>query len=129
MMSASQSRRMNTMVTFAVDAAGLAAIDAAARAAGVGRGSLARRHVLTALKLPDPIRQQRPAIPPSVDVAAIAEVTASLGRATGAAVQLARALREAGAYAQHAAAEAAIADLRHSASLAIGAIECSGVVR
>ena len=59
---------------------------------------------------PSPIR--RPVRIPSDDVAAVARLTGEVGKLTGATIQLARSLREAGRVSEHAAVETILRDLR-----------------
>ena len=52
-MSSSQSRRLKAQVNVGLTDAEAQAIDAAARAGGCSRAAFVRRHVLSAVKLPE----------------------------------------------------------------------------
>jgi len=112
-----------------VAAADLARIDVAAEAEGLSRAGWTRRAILAALppgsevgSLPRSPRR-RPSIVPSEDIEAIATLVGHLGRATGAAVQIAKASREAGFRSLHAEAEAAVADLRRATAAAVALLD------
>jgi hypothetical protein len=74
------------------------------------RAAWLRNAALAALDLP-PERPGRAGIPPA-DIAAVAELSGAVGRAVGAAVQLAKAIRETGGDLLHGQTEAALAELR-----------------
>jgi hypothetical protein len=92
----------------------ISAVRAAAAAEKISAAGWLRRTAAVALGqsiecLP-PSPWRRP-VPPE-DVAEMARLVGAVGRATGATIQLARALRETGAEAQHAEAELVLSGLR-----------------
>ncbi len=116
-MSQSQNRRLSCQVNIGLTQSEADHIDAAAKAAGISRASFARRHVLTAVGQVDatPGRKNWTALP-AADVAAVAGLAGNVGRAAGATVQLAKALRESGHVIFHAHAENVLADLRRQSA-------------
>jgi hypothetical protein len=109
---------MKTFLTLRLPPAIGAALAAAAKASDVSISGFARSAIVAALLdsagLP-PLRPSpppRPAIAPAEDLAAIASLGGQVGRLTGATVQLARTLREAGHAPEHSATESIIRDLR-----------------
>ena len=115
-MSTSQTRRLSHQINVGLTQSEAEHVDAAARGAGVSRAAFARRHVLAAVGQVDTTvaRRGATALPPE-DVAAVAMLAGSVGRAAGATVQLAKALRQAGHGSFHALAERVLADLRRQA--------------
>lgn len=98
------------------------ALDAAATAEGISPTGWVRAALVRALpgcsdvgSLP-PSARRRPAIAPPEDLAIIARLIGEVGRATGATIQLARSLREAGSMEAHAEAEAVLKGLRSAQS-------------
>jgi hypothetical protein len=94
------------------------ALDAAATAEGISPTGWVRAALVRALpgysdvgSLP-PSARRRPAVVPPEDLAVIARLVGEVGRATGATIQLARSLREAGSMEAHAEAEAVLKGLR-----------------
>ncbi|ODT49491.1 hypothetical protein [Devosia sp. 63-57] len=117
-MSSSQSRRLKAQVNVGLTDAEAQAIDAAARAGGCSRAAFVRRHVLSAVKLPETTRPRRYQRMTSADIEAVAALLSTLGRATGSTIQLSKALRRSGASVHHAEAEKVLSGLRENASRA-----------
>lgn len=99
-----------------LDQAEYRGIGAAASAAGISNAAFVRRQALAAIGAPEitPARRGGTSLPPE-DVAAVAALSADVRRQTGATVQLAKALRDAGHGSFHALAERILADLRRQA--------------
>lgn len=97
-----------------------AALDAAATAEGISPTGWVRAALVRALPISSevgslpPSARRRPAVVPPEDLAVIARLIGEVGRATGATIQLARSLREAGSMEAHAEAEAVLKGLRSS---------------
>ncbi len=95
-----------------------AALDAAATAEGISPTGWVRAALVRALPVSSevcslpPSPRRRPAVVPPEDLAVIARLIGEVGRATGATIQLARFLREAGNMEAHAEAEAVLKGLR-----------------
>lgn len=94
------------------------ALDAAATAEDVSPTGWVRAALVRALPAPSEVGslpfspRRRPAVVPPEDLAIIARLIGEVGRATGATIQLARSLREAGSMEAHAEAEAVLKALR-----------------
>lgn len=112
----SQTRRLSHQVNIGLTSHEAEHVDAAAHAAGVSRAAFARRHLLAAVGQADMTRAHRGGtrVPPE-DVVAVAALSGDVRRATGATVQLSKALREAGHGTFHALAERVLVDLRRQA--------------
>jgi len=108
MSKSSQTRRLSQQINAGFTTAEVAAIDEHRRLCS--RAGWLRNAALAALDLP-PERPGKRGIP-AEDVAAIAALAGNVGRAAGATIQLAKALREAGHGSFHALAERVLADLR-----------------
>lgn len=111
MSSKSQSRQRPEQINSGFTIAEFAAIEA--RRGPFSRAAWLRNAALASLDLPTE-RPSRAGIP-AADIAAVAVLAGSVGRATGAAVQLAKALRLAGHVGFHDLAERVLGDLRRQA--------------
>ncbi len=95
-----------------------AALQAAAIAADVSAAGWARAAIVAALPTRSDIGslprspRRRPTTIPAEDVAEVSRLVGAIGRATGALIQLTKALREHGHGVAHGDAEMALADLR-----------------
>ena len=128
-MSTSRARRLNRQINFSVGESEAATIDRAARIAGTSRAALARRHVLSAMGIPDSVNPKRYRSLASPDLKAVATLVAELGRVSGATIQLAKNLRQSGQPTLHAQAELVLIDLRRTSALATQLIEHLGANR
>jgi hypothetical protein len=99
-----------------LDEAEHGAIQVAASAAHISNAAFVRRQTLAAIGAPEitPARRGGTGLPPE-DVAAVAALSADVRRATGATVQLSKALRLAGHSGFHDLAERVVTDLRRQA--------------
>lgn len=123
-MSTSQSRRLTQQINLGLTSVEAEHVDSAAKAAGISRAALARRHLLAAVGQPDTTRARRSTALPPADIAAIAGLSGQLGRAAGATVQLAKTLRTiAPASRAHAESESVLLDLRRQATAVADIVE------
>jgi hypothetical protein len=104
----------SVLVRLTPDAAG--AVTEHARARGLSRAAWLRALAVAAAGLPVVERRLSRPVPraalPAEDIAAVSRLAAAVGRAAGATIQFARALREAGAAEPHGEAEAVLHELR-----------------
>lgn len=108
-----EKRAMSSAVLVRLPAELAAAVEARARATDLTAAAWLRALAVAAAGAPvEDARPSRPPEPPSPDVAELGRLTGAVGKATGAAVQLAKAAREAGAAAFHGEAEAVLAEYR-----------------
>ncbi|MHA6731580.1 hypothetical protein [Devosia sp. A369] len=115
-MSISQTRRLSHQINIGLTAIEAEHVDAAAQSAGVSRAAFARRHVLAAVGRVDTTSARRGGTAlPSEDIAVVAALSGDVRRATGATVQLSKALRLAGHAGFHDLAERVVIDLRRQA--------------
>jgi hypothetical protein len=115
-MSSSQQRRLTQQINLGLTPDEAAAVDAAALSIGISRAALARRHLLASVGRADTTLPRRSTAMPPSDVAAAAALSGQLGRAAGATIQLAKALRTSPAAGHlHSQAELVLADLRRQA--------------
>jgi hypothetical protein len=109
---------MRSTITFRLEPNLSAALDLAARAADRSISGYIRDTLTKALpdsaNLPStrPSPPRRPIVIPDPGSADLVRLAGEIGRATGATIQLAKALREAGRIPEHAATEAVLRDLR-----------------
>lgn len=120
-MSGSQQRRLSAQINLGLTPVEAAIVDAAAAAERISRAALARRHLLAAVGQADTTPARRSTALPPEDVAVVAGLSGQLGRTTGAAIQLAKTLRQVEPGGRvHAEAESVLIDLRrHAAALAV----------
>jgi hypothetical protein len=115
----------SVLVRLSPEAASAVAARAAER--GLSRAAWLRDLAVAAAQLP--FAERRPSRPaaapvrPRADLAALARLAGALGRAAGATIQVARALRERGAAERHAEAEAVLRALKASQQELVALIE------